>query len=359
MTNYADNVQVNTSTLEYLVASTVDTVISYSPATLFFLGNQKPWKGSQMRFPIKYQANSQGMWFTGLEKFSTTSSTNFINMTFNPTGREINSVISQIEVDLNDTSKVIDLMARRLSSDAQDMAADIASSFYTVQAGNAFLSLIDACDDTSLGASTYGGLARTTYGLNGNYTGSITNLTLAQMRTSFYGATHGADSPNLILCTKAVWSYYEKLLTPTLQNSIMSTAMAGYPKFTGASAGGLPNITAPGTNISGTQGFNAIYFSGVPVIADENAPTGYMFMLNTRNIAFYGLKTTDPDYKTVTFTGGGLQSPYSIPVTTGFSFSGYNKPVDQYGKVGHIILIGNLICNQPRNQAMLAGITGA
>jgi len=84
-----------------------------------------------------------------------------------------------------------------------------------------------------------------------------------------------------------------------------------------------------------------------------------MFMLNTRNIAFYGVKTTDPDYKTVTFTGGGLESVYSVPVTTGFSFSGYNKPVDQYGKVGHIILIGNLICNNPRNQAMLSGITGA
>jgi hypothetical protein len=82
-------------------------------------------------------------------------------------------------------------------------------------------------------------------------------------------------------------------------------------------------------------------------------------MLNTKNIAFHGVKTTDPDYKTVKFQGGGLESPYSVPSTTGFSFSGFNKPIDQYGKVGHIILIGNLICNNPRNQALLYGITGA
>jgi len=95
------------------------------------------------------------------------------------------------------------------------------------------------------------------------------------------------------------------------------------------------------------------------MIADEHCTTGYMYMLNTKNIAFHGVKTTDPDYQTVKLTGGGLESPYSVPATTGFSFSGFNKPIDQYGKVGHIILIGNLICNQPRNQAILYGITGA
>jgi len=274
MADYTANTQVASSTMEYLVASTVDTILTYSPATLFFLGNQKPWKGSQMRLPVKYAVNGQGMWFTGLERFSTTSSTNFANMTFNPTGREINSVISQIEVDINDTNKVVDLMARRLASDAQDMAYDVSSSFYTVQAGNAFLSLIDAADDTTLGAATYGGLNRTTYGLLGNYDATIGNLTLTQMRTSYNDATHGADSPNLILTTKAVWGYYEKLLTPTLSNQIMSTALAGYPKFTGASRGGLPNMVAPGTDLKGAQGFSAIYFNGVPVIADEACPAG-------------------------------------------------------------------------------------
>jgi len=360
MADFTTNTSVSTSTLEYLVAKTVDTVLNYSPATLFFLGNQKKWQGSQMRMPIKYAQNSQGMSFTGLEKFSTTKTSNFINMTFNPTGREIPTVLSQMEVDVNDTSKVIDLVARQMASDAQDMASDIAGLFYTLQTGNNFLSLLDAVDDGSLGATSYGGLLRSTYtGIKGNYTAAIGNLTLSVMRTGYNNATHGADSPNLILCPKAVWAYYEKLLTPTLSNQISNTAILGYAKFTGADAGGLPNITAPGTNLKGAQGFSAIYFNGVPVIADENCPAGYMFMLNTRTLAFYGLPSTHPDYKPVKFTDTSMDSVYNVPVTTGFSFSGFNTPIDQYGRVGHILLMGNLICNNPRLNSLGVGITGA
>jgi len=139
--------EVSTSTIEYLIGKTVDTILNFSPATLFFLGNQKTWKGSQMRMPIKYAANSQGMSFSGLEKFSTTKSENFINMTFNPTGREIPVVITQMDVDVNASNRVIDLVSRQLASDSQDMASDIATLFYTLQTGKNFLSLLDACDD--------------------------------------------------------------------------------------------------------------------------------------------------------------------------------------------------------------------
>ena len=212
----------------------------------------------------------------------------------------------------------------------------------------------------TLGATTWGGLSRTTYsGLKGNYTNVAGNLTLALLRTSYNNATHGPNTPNVILTTKAVWALYEKLLTPTLSNQIANTALAGYPIFTGASANGLPNIVAPGTNLKGAQGFSAIYYNGVPIIADENATAGYMVMLNTKDWGFYGLKSTAPGYKSVQFTSDALDGVYNVPVTTGFAFSGYNMPIDQYGKVGHIILTGNLICANPRNNSILIGITGA
>ena len=358
--DFTGNTQISTSTMEYLVAKTVDTVLNFSPATLFFLGNQKRWTGSQMRMPIKYALNTQGMSFDGLEKFSTTKTENFINMTFNPTGREIPTVISQMEADVNASNRIIDIVSRQMASDAQDMANDIAGLFYTLQTGKNFLSLLDACDDGSLGATSYGGLLRSTYtGIKGNYTATIGNLTLSNLRTSYNNATHGPDSPNLILCPKAVWAYYEKLLTPTLSNQVTNSSLLGYAKFTGASTGGLPNIVAPGTDLKGAQGFSAIFYNGVPVIADEKAPAGYLFMLNTRSLAFYGLPSTHPDYKSVKFTDASLDSVYNVPVVTGFSFSGFNTPIDQYGRVGHVILMGNLICNNPRLNALMTGITGA
>lgn len=349
---------VSTSTIEKLVAKTVDTILNYSPATLFFLGNQRTWTGNLMRFPIKYQQNTQGIAFDGLQKFSTTKVENFAYMSFSPVGREMPTVISQMEVDVNASNRVIDLIARQMSSDAQDQADVIAGKFYTLQTGIEFLSLIDAVDDGTLGPATYGGLNRTTYSLKGNVTAGVGALTLVGLRTAYNNATHGSDSPNIIFTTKAVWALYEKLLTPTVQTQVGSTALTGYPKFTGATMAGLPNIVAPGTDLKASQGFSAIYFNGVPVIADEKCPAGYMFGINTRSIAFYGLKSTDPDYSNVTFMRDeSMDSVYNIPTTTGFSWSGFNKPIDQYGKVGHIILMGNLICTNPRLNFLLTGVT--
>ena len=354
------NYNTSTSTLEHLVAKTVDTVLNYSPSTLFFLGNQKTWRGTQMRFPVKWAKNSEGMSFDGLEKFSTTKADNFIYGYFSPTGREIPSVISQIEQDVNASNPTVNLEARQLASDAQDMASDISSLFWTLQSGKNFLSILDGVDDGTLGATTWGSLSRTTYsGLQGNYTNVAGNITLDTLRSAYNEAVHGPNAPNIIFTTKAVWAYYEKLLTPTVSTQISSTALAGYPMFTGASRAGLPNIVAPGTNLKGTQGFSAIYYSGIPVLADESVPTGYMAMLNTKDWGFYGLKSTAPGYKGVQFTSDSIDGVYNVPVTTGFSFSDYTMPVDQYGKVGHIILMGNLICSNPRNNSILIGITGA
>ena len=52
-------VLVNTTTMEKLVAKTVDTILNASPLTLRILGNQKPWRGTRYKVPVKYVANAQ------------------------------------------------------------------------------------------------------------------------------------------------------------------------------------------------------------------------------------------------------------------------------------------------------------
>jgi len=354
--DFTANDNVKTSTLTHLVAKTVDTILNFSPLTLKILGNQKAWKGSQMKFPVKYQTNSNGMSFDGLDKFDTTKVENFINMAFDPTGREMPVVISQMEADVNAAGgKVIDLVARQLASDSQDMASDIATLFYTLQTGKNFLSVIDAYDDGTIGATSYGGQTRSTYtGLEGNYTNISGNLTLTAMRTQMNACEHGPKRPDLIVTTPAVWGYYEKLLTPTVTTSISQTDLKGYSQLTRS------GVVAAGADLKGQQGFNAIFYSGVPLVADEVCPSGYMVWVNTKDLAFYGVKSTHPEYKPVNFTGGSIESVYSeVPHTTGFSFSGFNTPIDQYGRVGHILLMGNLICKDPRSGGILIGITGA
>ena len=343
---------VKTTTMEKLVGKTVDTILNASPLTLRLLGNQKPWKGSKYKIPVKYVANSQGTSFDGLDKFSTTKTENRENMYFGPTGYEMPCVIDQMEVDVNATAKVTDLVALQLESDAQDMIDDISDMFYTAQTGKAFESLIDAYDDDTLGVTTYGGLDRSAYGLQGNYVNIGGAITLTAMRTQMNATKHGNRKANMIVTTDAVWGYYEKLLTPTVQTNLSQSDSRGYAKMTRTGAVGA------GTDLRGQQGFDAIYHSGVPIVADEKCTAGYMFHIRDDDLSFYGLPSTMPGYKPVSFKSDLIEGVYAnVPVVTGFSFSGFNTPIDQYGRVGHIILMGNLICKNPRFGGVAVGIT--
>lgn len=328
-----------------MVAKTIDTVINSSPLTLRLLGNQKPWRRT---FPFKYQAGIAGKSFDGLDKFSTSQSNSFAKMEFEPTGYEVNVAISQMEVDVNKArEKYIDIVARELESRKDDMIDDIADMFYTLQTGKAFLSLKDICDNDTLTAA-YGGLSRDApyTGLKGVYTSGSTAMTLALLRTKFAACTHGNSKPDLIVTNAAQWEDYEVLVEGT-SSSHLILSNKGYPQLT--RTGILPTVQA----LKGQRGFDVLYFSGAPMVVDEKCPSGDLFMLNTDHLAFYAVKSTDPDYTTVKFAKGSIEGVYSeVPQTQGFAFSGFNKPIDQYGQIGHIILMGNLISDSPRHLGM-------
>jgi len=351
--DYSTNSDINTSTLYSIVGKIIDVITDYSPLTMFLLSNQKKWEGMDTRFPIKYQKSTNGMNFTGLEKFNTNVTRNRTYMKFDPVGKEQPVVVPGLEMDINATKPVINLLKSKAEEAAIDAADDIATQFYTIQTGKNFLSVLDVADDGS-NVSTYGNLSRSTYtGIKGNYTGSVGTLTRAIMSTMYNSCEHGKESPDLIIVPKAVWNYVESLLTPTLQTSITKVSLEGYPQWT------RNGIVPSKAGLAGETGFNAIYFRGTPVVADEKAPSGTMLFLNTKHIAFYGLPTTVNGYKPFTWTSDTIEGVYTkVPKTFGWSFSGFNVPIDQYGVVGHILLNGNLIADNPRLFGQLAGITG-
>lgn len=341
--------RIYSASLPKMVAKTVDTVINSSPVTLRILGNQKPWK---TYFPVKWQKGISGKSFDGLDTFPTGLSNSFARMKFDPTGYEINVSLSQMELDLAKAgSNEIDMVARELESRAEDMIDDLGTLFFTLQTGKTFLSLKNACDDGTLGPSTYGGLARSTYHLSGTYT-STGAMTLTTLRTKFAACTHGNEKPDLIVTTKTIWNAYEALCIAATTQGFITYTNTGYPQMT--RTGILPSVQA----LKGQRGFDALWFSGAPMVVDESCPTSYLYMLNTDHVAFYGLKSTDPEYKPVVFGKGSIESVYTeVPKVTGFAFSGFNKPIDQYGKVGHIILMGNLISDSPRHLGIEVGYT--
>lgn len=337
--------RVSTASLPKMVAKTIDTVINSSPTTLRFLGNQKPWKEE---FPIKWQVGISGKNFDGLDKFSTSLSSSYAKMVHQPTGYEMNVAISQMEIDVSKArTNVIDMIARELESRAEDMIDGLATQFHTLQTGKAFLSLIDACDNETLGASTYGGLDRSTYGLSGTYTATAGAMSLTTLRTKYNAVTHGNSRPDLIPTTKVNWARYEVLNSAATTSGQIVYTNTGYPQMT--RSGIAPSVQA----LRGQRGFDALWFSGTPFVIDESAPTNYLYMLNGDHLAFYGVKSTDSDATPIKFGKGSIESVYTdVPKVTGFAFTGFNKPIDQYGKVGHILLMGNLISDSPRHQGI-------
>lgn len=342
--------RIYSASTEKLVAKTIDTILNASPTNLRLLGNQKPWKA---KFSIKYQVGITGTSFDGLDKFSTAQSNSFEVMTFQPTGYETNVVLSQMEVDLvKAQNSPIDIVAREMESRAEDMIDALGTLFYTLQTGKNFLSIKDACDNESVGPATYGGLDRSTYGLSGNYTATGGAMTIAILRTKMNGCIHGNSKPNLIPCTKVNWGRYEALCMTTTSYGTIVYTREGYPQL--GRTGIAPNVAG----LKGDKGFDVLWYQGVPLVQDESVPTNYLYMLNTDHLAFYGLKSTDPDYTPVKFGGGSIESVHTdVPKVTGFAFSGFNKPIDQYGKVGHIILMGNMISDSPRHNGMEVSFT--
>ena len=102
----------------------------------------------------------------------------------------------------------------------------------------------------------------------------------------------------------------------------------------------------------------AISFRGIPHIADEKSTSQTLWAVNENYLEWYGLK--DRDLKSISL-GKTIEGVYSeVPSEdTGFQWSGWLTPTNQYSQIAHIYLLGNLVTFQPRRHGRLTGITGA
>lgn len=264
-------------------------------------------------------------------------------------------VVANIEVVLNmGDERVLDLISTEFDTQAKSLMNVMSANLYTgTGVGNEWDSIANAADDGT-NYSTYAGLSRTTYpSLAGYYLASAGAMTLAKLATGYDAVEIGMDKPHMLATTKAQWSVYESLLSPTVRAGYTTS---GYPQMN--AFGMVPTAEA----LQGTQGFAVLFFRGTPMIKDEQCPSGKLFYIN-RN--FFGMKGVDlsaiQDVETLNFKntsdGTPLGVPGRVPSTRGFNFRVFKQPVDQLAQVGHIIYAGNFISENPRLQGQLTGLT--
>jgi len=357
------NAQVAKITRETIVPNLFDQVSIASPFAMATLREAEEWRsGKHDELIIKTAKSNQGGLFGIGEKLPSTRDTNRARMQFSIKGLEKPIVVDDIEVLLNKgKEQVLDAVVTEVDSMGRDLMEDFAEQLYTgTGAGDEWTGISVVADDgTNYG--TYGNLSRTTYSsLNGYYAAAIGTLALSDLATGFDSVEKGNSGPTAVYTTKSIWSDYEALLTPTVA--------ANY------SAKGAPMMSADGAigdslSLRGTQGFQYLTYRGVPLMKDEAATSGKMFLVNTRKegkrrnfgAIMADLKRTgNKKYSTTNFkmkdgmpkgTFGSRTAP------RGFNFRDMMSPVDQLAEVGYLMFVGEFESAQPRTQGQLLGIS--
>ncbi len=129
------------------------------------------------------------------------------------------------------------------------------------------------------------------------------------MRTAFFNVSKGADKIDVIFTTQSIWEAFEKTLEPEVRRSHDGVANSGFE-----------NIT----------------YRSIPVIIDDDCPSGEMFGLNSNYINY----VVHPDFDM-------SHTPFANLVVTG----------QQDVTSAKILFYGNLTINNRRKFFRLTGIT--
>lgn len=350
----AFNERVLSTTQDKLLPAAMDTVLGSNFLALrLILGKAKPWVGHKIFKSVKYKKSPTGGSFSGLDTFDTSAVVNKARMGWDPTGYYQNVTIPGIEKAVNATNaQVINMVANAIDDATQDMADGLGDVLYGSAdgTGKAFTGLLHIILDSG----TIGGLARSTYPtLNATVTASGGTISLAKMATLTSNVSLSGSAknrPTYFVCDETVWDLFEQLLHPSVRHTYGMMTMKGPMKL------GDGN----GSGYAGGQGFVAVTWRGIPVVADEKATAQTMFAINENYLDFYGLK--HPDLKPIdlgskTIEGGPYEAGEVPSKAMGLQWTGFKVPTNQLGEVGQVILLGNLMSFNPGRLGRLTGIT--
>lgn len=350
--------RVTTVTQDEILPSVIDNVLGDNWISYRLISNAKKWVGEKLQRPVKIVSSTLGGSFSGLDTHSTATVDTRRMLTYRLKGYEMPVVIPGMEKVVNrSAAQVINLVRVELESSQEDACDEIGTMLYADGTGNSskdfegWDNLID--DGTTL--ATFGELTRSSYtpNLDSTRTASGGTLTLTKLATLLSAVSAGSAAkqrPTVLVSDETVWDLYESLLTPNVRSNY--------------EAHGMPTMTrtskAPvrGTELKGAAGFTSLTYRGIPWIADEKSTSQTIWAVNERYIHWYGAK--DADLKQISLGTANIDGVYNeIPSkNVGFQWTGFMRPINQYGEVAHIYLLGNQVCWHARRQGRLTGVTG-
>lgn len=347
-------------TYQEILPSIVDQINNSNVFMARVLSKPGTWRGVTENQPIETANSTTGGSFSGMDTFPTAATNNTRLMTWYVAAYEQSVVVPGIEraVNANNEKQVLRLLATRMDEAKISASQAIGQIFYGVGSGKDFdgLGLIV---DAGTNSSSYAGITRSTSPyVNGDVT-AVTNgiITLDYLSSEFdnvSAASSTSESPTIGLTTKAIWTYIEGLIQPMVSARYETLQLRGYDRVDGGTPAGT---TRPaGEKMSGFAGFNALSYRARPMVADDNCSSQTFFWLNENYLEFKRL--TDSSLNQIASTVEVTEGYYKdVPFPSAWQFRELIAPVNQYGEVGLLMLMGNLIHRQPRRNGKLTGIT--
>lgn len=346
-------------TYQEILPSIVDQINNSNILFAKVLSKPSTWKGITMNQPISVGNSNTGGSFTGMAQFPTAATNNTRLLTWYVAADEQSVVVPGIEKAVNGNSEkaVLRLLATRMDEAKISSMQRNGQVFYGFGSGSDFdgLGLII---DAGANSSSYGGVARNTNPyINGDITPVNNGAVSLDYASSEFDNVSAAgsqmESPTLGLTTKAVWTFFEGLMQPMVSGRYETIGIRGYDRIDGGTPPG--GVNKPGEGMTGQAGFNALIYRGRPLVADDNATSQTFFWLNEYYLEFARLVDSDLNQigSTVEVTEGFYKN---VPMPSAFQFRELMSPVNAYGEVGLLILMGNLLHRQPRRNGKLTAI---
>lgn len=354
MTLAADLVDI---VLDDIAPKVVDTVLTSNIMLQALQSRIVKISGKNKQYPVRVSKQSNAIAFDGFDLLNTNYVNKNTKLTFLPKNVTIPIVLADTDIASSQgTQAVIDFTVEQSEEAAQELAEFLGSLLYLD--GTTYSSKApDGLRSAIKTSGTYGGLDYSTYTTlqaTVNSSTALASLTITLLDDMYRAITSGNNVPTHIFTTKTIFQKIKTLLTIT--NFASSGQLGTNMGETKVGAGALIPGARPG--IYGNFGFTELFYNGMPIIADEQCPAGYLFMINinTWDLLVQEMPSSQ-GYSPIMIQSNVITGQYDINVEkkfNGFSKSPAVRAINQLGTVAHIVFRGNLVCNNPKRNGMFS-----
>lgn len=273
--------------------------------------------GERIVRPLMYGKNSTTASYSGYDLLDTTPQAGIDSAEYNWKQYSASITISGEEQRKNKGSKykIIDLLEAKTKQAEMSLTEALTEGMFSDGTGNGSKDLTGFAAMVN-SSGTYGGIDSSTYTWWASDVDSSNNtLTLAELRNSFNDVSKGGkDKPNLIVTDQNCFETYEGFITQVGTTNV-------YGSFKTESAG---------EKKLGDAGFQTLGFKGVPMVFDEYAGLGNVYLLNLRHMDL------------------------TVHEDANFATTEFVKPENQDALVAQILFMGNLTCDRRASFALLS-----